>query len=48
MDQRMLDLGGTESRRRLMAMVNKNKMDNSEVVQANAAQEFNAEEAKVQ
>lgn len=37
MDQRMLDLGGTESRRRLMAMVNKNKMDSSEVVQANAA-----------
>ena len=45
----MLDLGGLEARRRLMAMVKKN---NQEVVEegGNAAQsqEYNAEEAKVQ
>lgn len=48
MDQRMLELGGTEARRRLMAMVNKKSGEGQEDVQASAAQDFNAEEAKVQ
>ena len=44
----MLDLGGTEARRRLMAMVHKNKMDGLDEVPATVQRELNAEEAKVQ
>jgi len=49
MDQRMLDLGGLDARRRLMAMVKKNNTESVEEGGVAASnQEYNAEEAKVQ
>ena len=50
MDRRMLEIGGEESRRRLFAKINSNRMGGGSATTDNvaAAQEFNAEEAKVQ
>ena len=46
MDRKMLDMGGEEARRRLLARVNSSKISADDNLGAQA-QEFNAEEAKV-
>ena len=47
MDRRMMDLGGEAKRRELMARINSNRIAEG-AVEISAAQEYNAEDAKVQ